>query len=188
MNNYKTLVKKVEKYLKENVSKSRYEHSLRTAKMAKKLCKLYNQDQEKGYFVGIAHDICKQESEEVLFSLAQKDGDGFSELEKNKPSLLHGRAASIKLKEFFEVTDSDIIEAVKNHTFGKEGMCDLAKILFVADKIEPGREHISSSYVKKLLRNDLNQVVKNILIDNIEYLEKKGKKIANETYLFLKSL
>ena len=67
-------------------------------------------------------------------------------------------------------------------------MCNLAKILFVADKIEPGREHITSSYIKKLLKQNLDDVIKTVLDDNISFLKKKGKKVAPETEMLYASL
>ena len=51
----------------------------------------------------------------------------------------------------FDITDSDILEAVRVHTFGEPGMCDLAKILYVADKIEPGRNHVTAEHKQMLL-------------------------------------
>ena len=134
----------------KSVSKSRYEHSVRTAKTAKKMCSIYGEDPKKGYLMGIAHDMCKNFDEDNLILLAMKDGNGLSDIEKNKPSLLHGRAAAVMLQEEFGIEDKEIIQAVANHTFGLKGMCNLSKVLYVADKIEPGREHITESYLKKL--------------------------------------
>ena len=111
-----------------------------------------------------------------------------SDIEKNKPSLLHGRAAAVMLQEEFGIEDKEIIQAVANHTFGCRGMCNLAKILFAADKIEPGRDYITNSYIKKLLKQDLDDVIKTVLSDNISYLKKKGKKVALETELLYASL
>ena len=93
--------------------------------------------------------------------------------------------------ERFEVVydkDKEIIQAGANHTFGCRGMCNLAKILFAADKIEPGRDYITNSYIKKLLKQDLDDVIKTVLSDNISYLKKKGKKVALETELLYASL
>ena len=188
MKDYKKLTGKIKLYVMKSVSKSRYEHSIRTAKTAKKMCSLYGEDCKKGSLIGIAHDMCKNFDEESLISLALKDGKGLSVIEKSKPSLLHGRAAAVTLREQFGIVDEDMIEAVANHTFGCCNMCNLAKILFVADKIEPGREHITSSYIKKLLKQNLDDVIKTVLDDNISFLKKKGKKVAPETEMLYASL
>ncbi|MBQ5631558.1 MAG: bis(5'-nucleosyl)-tetraphosphatase (symmetrical) YqeK [Treponema sp.] len=188
MKDCKKITDKIKKYVMKSVSKSRYEHSVRTAKTAKKMCSIYGEDPKKGYLMGIAHDMCKNFDEDNLILLAMKDGNGLSDIEKNKPSLLHGRAAAVMLQEEFGIEDKEIIQAVANHTFGCRGMCNLAKILFTADKIEPGRDYITNSYIKKLLKQDLDDVIKTVLSDNISFLKKKGKKVALETELLYASL
>ncbi len=182
------LTEKVRRYVKKSVSEKRYSHSVRTAEMCRKLCALYGLDEKTGYFVGISHDMCKNFKPEQLLSLAQEDGADVSELELKKPSLLHGRAAAVLLKNDFGVTDSSVLEAVANHTFGKTGMCGLAKVLYVADKIEPGREHITEDYLARLLALSLDGLVKVVLEENIDYLRKKGSVVAQESEKLLESL
>lgn len=182
------LTEKVRRYVKKSVSEKRYSHSVRTAEMCRKLCALYGLDEKTGYFAGISHDMCKNFKPEQLLSLAQEDGADVSELELKKPSLLHGRAAAIVLKNDFGVTDSSVLEAVANHTFGKTGMCGLAKVLYVADKIEPGREHITEDYLARLLALSLDGLVKAVLEENIDYLRKKGSAVAQESEKLLESL
>ncbi|WP_288906454.1 bis(5'-nucleosyl)-tetraphosphatase (symmetrical) YqeK [uncultured Treponema sp.] len=182
------LTEKVRRYVKKSVSEKRYSHSVRTAEMCRKLCALYGLDEKTGYFAGISHDMCKNFKPEQLLSLAQEDGADVSELERKKPSLLHGRAAAVLLKNDFGVTDSSVLEAVANHTFGKTGMCSLAKVLYAADKIEPGREHVTEDYLARLLALSLDGLVKAVLEENIDYLRKKGSAVAQESEKLLESL
>ena len=182
------LMEKVRRYVKKSVSEKRYSHSVRTAEMCRKLCALYGLDEKTGYFAGISHDMCKNFKPEQLLSLAQEDGADVSELERKKPSLLHGRAAAVLLKNNFGVTDSSVLEAVANHTFGKTGMCSLAKVLYAADKIEPGREHVTEDYLARLLALSLDGLVKAVLEENIDYLRKKGSAVAQESEKLLESL
>lgn len=182
------LTEKVRWYVKKSVSEKRYSHSVRTAEMCRKLCALYGLDEKTGYFAGISHDMCKNFKPEQLLSLAQEDGADVSELERKKPSLLHGRAAAVLLKNDFGVTDSSVLEAVANHTFGKTGMCSLAKVLYAADKIEPGREHVTEDYLARLLALSLDGLVKAVLEENIDYLRKKGSAVAQESEKLLESL
>lgn len=182
------LTEKVRWYVKKSVSEKRYSHSVRTAEMCRKLCALYGLDEKTGYFAGISHDMCKNFKPEQLLSLAQEDGADVSELELKKPSLLHGRAAAVLLKNDFGVTDSSVLEAVANHTFGKTGMCSLAKVLYAADKIEPGREHVTEDYLARLLALSLDGLVKAVLEENIDYLRKKGSAVAQESEKLLESL
>ena len=179
------LIKKIKKYAKTSVPRSRYEHSIRTAEMCSKLCSLYGLDENLGYLAGVAHDMCKNLDDERMLSLSAKDNNPITELEKEKPSLLHGRAAAVMMKETFGFDDERILEAIANHTFGKVGMVDYEKSLFIADKVEPGREHITSDYLEKLYKLPINRAAEQVLKENMDYLSEKGKKIAPESVRLL---
>jgi nicotinate-nucleotide adenylyltransferase len=60
-------------------------------------------------------------------------------MERQKPSLLHGRAGAAMLRKHYGIRDQAILEAVMYHTTGSRGMGPLAKVLYVADKIEVSR-------------------------------------------------
>ena len=51
---------KFRSFLKENLSKKRFVHSLNVADMSKELAELYGADEEKAYFAGLVHDIAKE--------------------------------------------------------------------------------------------------------------------------------
>ncbi|MFA6856227.1 MAG: bis(5'-nucleosyl)-tetraphosphatase (symmetrical) YqeK [Treponema sp.] len=185
---YVAVTEKIRQYTLAAVKKSRYEHSMRVAETAQELCRRYGIDERRGCLAGVGHDMCKDMSDELLVSMALRDGHIITPLEKKKPALLHGRAAAVKMTEDFGITDSEILQAVADHTFGAPDMCDLAKIIYVADKIEPGREYITKAYIAKLTGLPLDGLVKVVLTDGISYLEKKGCTVAPESELFLESL
>ena len=182
------LTERVKNYAKAVLTKERYEHSLRVAETASRLCKKYGLDASRGYLAGIAHDMCKDMSDEKIAALACEDGKAITELEAQKPSLLHGRAAALMLRRDFGVTDKDILQAVAVHTFGEEGMCALSKIVYAADKIEPGRPQATKAYTASLDRLSLDELVEKVLADGIAYLKKKGCAVAPESEKLLRSL
>lgn len=182
-------IKNIRRYAGTVLSVQRYKHSVRVAELSEKMCGIYGiADARRGYLAGIAHDICKETDDEQLIGYSMRDGNPISVLEAEHPSLLHGRAAAIVLKEKFGVTDKDVLEAVANHTFGKRGCSKLAKILFAADKIEPGREHSTETYILQKLSMPLDALVKSIISENIDYLKSKGKTVSPITSDFLSSL
>lgn len=182
------VIERIDAYAKKVLSRKRYEHSVRVAETSRYMCGLYALDPEKGYVAGIAHDICKEMDDSLMISLAKKDGMEISDAEREKVSLLHGRAAAVFIQEEFDVFDGDIIESISNHTLGKENLCDLGKIVYCADKIEPGRPQSTEEYRKNLFSKSLNEMTAIVVRENMEYLEKKGKKIAPQSKLFLESL
>lgn len=184
----KTCFEKIREYAEKNLSKERYEHSFRVAKTAEYMCGLYGLDKNLGLIAGMAHDICKEIPDDEMISLAKQDGSPIGELEEKKPSLLHGRAAAVKIQSEFGIHNQDVIESIANHTFGKKNCCDLAKIVFAADKIEPGRPQSTDEYRKNLFSKSLDGLVIAVLEENLEYLKKKGKKIAPASFEWLEQL
>lgn len=67
-------------------------------------------------------------------------------------------------------------------------MCPLAKIVYVADKIEPGRPQSTQEYRDKLFSKSLDALTLSVLEENMRYLESKGKKVADVSYRFHESL
>lgn len=176
------IIKKIEAYAKKSVKKSRFEHSVRVAKMCGVLCEKFGIDKKKGYLAGIGHDMCKERSNEDFIKLASKDGNPIRDFEKKRPSLLHGRAAAVLMKEKFGVEDEDVLEAVAYHINGVINMRDLTKCLFLADKIEPGRPQSTEKYRENLLKMTLPQMFLSVLNENYEYLTSKpGFEIDSQT-------
>ena len=86
------------------------------------------------------------------------------------------------------MTNPDVLEAVREHTIGKAGMCNLAKILYVADKIEPKRPQVTDEYLKKLEGLDLDTLLVVVMKENIAYLDFKGKTVSPASRDLLASL
>ena len=181
MIDYDTLTEKIRDYTEAHVKPARYDHSVRVAEMCVKLCRRYGLDENKGYLAGIGHDMCKDMPREKMLELAKKDGNPITDFEMAKLSLLHGRAAAVMMKEKFGITDSDILEAVANHVSGKLGLCDLGKILFLADKTEPGRPQSTDEYREGLIKLTLNEQFLSVIKENYEYITGRGYDVYPQT-------
>ncbi len=184
----KELIDRVSAAAQAAVKKERWEHSLRVATTAELMCEMFGVSPEKGYLAGIAHDMCKDLDDKELLDLASKDQQPISEVERKKPALLHGRAAAMMLLRDFGVDDPDIIQAVSRHTMGGASLCPLAKIIYAADKIEPGRPQSTQEYRDGLFSKSLDALTLAVLEENMRYLESKGKKVADVSRRFHESL
>lgn len=174
MIDYIAKTEEIRVFTQAHVTKGRYEHSIRVAELCARMCRQYGLDSRKGYLAGIGHDMCKDFSNEEMLKIAARDGKEIIDFDRKKPSLLHGRAAAVLLKEKFKIRDPEILEAVAYHTSGIIGMCDLTKCLFLADKIEPGRPQSTEEYREKLLALPLNEMLYSILIENYLYIINHG--------------
>ena len=139
----------IQKWLEENLSAKRYHHSLGAAEAAKALAKIFNQDEEKAYLAGLVHDCAKNFEDSVLLDLINNEiKEGFEQSELKNPKTYHAIAGAYLIQKEFEIDDSEIISAVRNHTIGKTNMSIFDKIIFLADKIEPNTR--DKSYTKRI--------------------------------------
>jgi nicotinate-nucleotide adenylyltransferase len=135
-----TVTLRVEAAVRDTLTPSRFLHSRNTALLSVDMCRRFGLDPAAGYLAGIAHDLAKQLDAKHMMKLAKTDGMQISPLEKEKPNLLHGRAAAVLLSEQFYIHNKDILEAVAFHTSGKDNMRALAKVVYIADKLEVSRQ------------------------------------------------
>ena len=188
IDDYAELIEKLRKDMRKTMKPSRYQHSERTADTAKKLCDMYDLDTEKGFLAGLAHDICKDYDDKAIMALVKKDGLPLDDVEKAHNNTLHGRAAAVLLETKYFIDDEEILEAIRYHTFGHEGMGDLAKVLYIADKIEPGRTHIPAGYMEMHEDDTLDEFIISVLQEGMTYLQNQGYNISSQTERFLYSL
>ena len=179
---------RVENEARMVLSASRFIHSRNTALMAWDLCCRFGLDARKGYLAGIAHDICKSMGERELVRLAHADGGGSSKLEKEKPSLLHARAAAVLLRRKYGITDRDILEAIRCHTTGSRDMGSLAKAVYVADKVEISRHGIDPA-LRDMSRNaDLDTLFRAVLNNTVAHLRSKEVDLSYGTKRLLAAM
>ncbi len=174
------IIEEVRLYTLSSLSPHRFDHSVRVAQTAALLCKQYGEDEKLGFFAGLSHDMCKEMDKNLLIDIALEDGDKLSETEIKKPSILHGRVCEKILRKRFHINDVRVLEAVAYHTFGKKNMCNIAKIVCIADKIEPGRPYMSSSKMKNLLKLSLDELLVNVLKEIISVRRKKKDEVFPE--------
>ena len=178
----------MDSYLKSNLSPMRYEHSVSTANTCVKLAEEFGYDKKRAYFTGLVHDIAREFSKEKLVEWAAQDGKPIRQLDLDSPVLLHGRSGAMVLKKQFGIEDKDVLDALCSHTTGTAGMKILAKILFVADYIEPERKHITPEFLSSLEGLDLDGKVYGVLMGTLNHLASKGKSVAPEALDLKKEL
>ncbi|MDR0312518.1 MAG: nicotinate (nicotinamide) nucleotide adenylyltransferase [Treponema sp.] len=177
-----------ENLARRTLSPSRFLHSRNTALLARDLCLQYNLDPNAGYFAGITHDLCKSMDDEEIMFLAKSDGLEISKLEMGKPSLLHGRAAAVLLQTQYDIKDKAVIEAVQNHVTGGTGTGPLAKIIYIADKLEVSRYWIDTA-LRSLKENaGLDDFFKAVLDYTVSHINSRYMKISGETKKLLSAM
>jgi nicotinate-nucleotide adenylyltransferase len=164
----------IEDLLRKSLSRERLEHSRRVAELARDLCLRYGLDGAKGTLAGLAHDLAREMDLRKVRLLAARDGGGISALEAERPVLLHGRAASVLLRDALGVGDPEILDAVASHVTGRASMGLLAKIVFVADFLEPGRGFLDEKFRLSALELPLDSMMILVLEQIFKFLKKRA--------------
>lgn len=168
-------------FLEQHLSKKRFQHSCNVARAAKQLAQRYGADQEKAYFAGLLHDICKEQPFEEQRELMLAGDFAPDEAELHSRKLWHGIAGAYFIQTEFDVTDRDILNAVRFHTVGREGMSLLEEIIYIADMISDERDYKGVTKMRKLAFEDLQAAMLTALTDAIGSVLKKGGMIPQYT-------
>ena len=153
----KELLTEINKELKVKLSEKRYKHSVGVMKKAEELAKLYGVDINKAKLVGLAHDIGKELSDEEKMKYVKDNNISIDEVEKINIGLLHAKIGADICKKKYQFSE-DMQKAIRYHTTGNKNMDILAKIIFVADKIEDGREYKDEEKMQRL--NEVRSLAK----------------------------
>lgn len=168
---YNTEEKK--KYLKENLSQKRYQHSLHVAAECRKLAEKYSEDPDKAYFAGLLHDVCKELRGEEQKALVFESGFAVCREELETRSLWHAVAGAYFVKNIFGVEDIDIINSIRFHTVGRAGMSRLEEIVYLGDLVSADRNYKDVDKMRKIVYNDLNEAMLEALRFSIKSVIKK---------------
>ncbi|MBE6854778.1 MAG: HD domain-containing protein [Ruminococcus sp.] len=142
--------------LRARLSKKRFTHSVNVAAEAKKLAVRYGEDEDKAYFAGLMHDVCKELPSEEQEELMLAGSFDISPEERDTPKLWHGIAGAFYLQFTLGISDSDVLNAVRYHTVGRAGMSRLEEIVYLADLVSEERDYNGVEEMRKLAYTDLN--------------------------------
>lgn len=151
--------KEYDKLLRSKLDDYRYIHSLGVAKSAKELAALYGADEEKAYTAGLLHDVMKNASPDEQLQIMEKADIILSPCEKLNQKLWHAIAGAAFLKTELNITDEEIISAVRWHTTGKAGMTTLEKTVYLADFISEDRTYPDVDEVRRLAYISLERAI-----------------------------
>lgn len=185
-------IKKITKEMEKTLDHKRFDHTLGVAYTASALAMCYQEDINKALVAGLLHDCAKCMDNEKKLSVCKKHDIPITDIEKQNPFLLHAKVGSHIAKKKFHIHDSDILNAISNHTTGRPGMSLLEKIIYIADYIEPGRKSAPNlMQVRRLAFSDIDKALLKILQDTLEYLKQIGGPVdsaTQQTYDYYKEL
>lgn len=172
----------IKKMVKANVSEHRYLHSLSVADTCRELALLHGVNPEKAYMAGLLHDCCKfpdSDSTGILEEyLKYYDPDKLEGKYSQAYGVYHSWVAKYYLKEKLNFHDSDILNAIYNHTIC-ESNDKLSIILYIADKREPLRN--INDDILDIAKIDLKKAYNKLTWDVKRYIEENNERFIGNS-------
>lgn len=149
----------------------RREHSYRVALLAVKRAKSLGIPFEKALLAAMLHDCGKYiAADSPLLS-------GFTPPAGVPQPVLHQYTGAYLAEHEFGVEDAEILQAIRYHTSGREGMSALEKLLYLADLLEESRTFRGVEELRSLFWTDLDACLARALREQVQYLMSTGKPV-----------
>ena len=136
-------------------------HIKAVAAEARRLARLHSVDEDRAMMAALTHDIARATHPKELLRLARELGLNPNEVEEAAPILLHGPVAARLLASRYGIEDEEVLAVARWHSTGRAGMSALEKVVFLADKVEPGKVagQPDLEEVRRLAETDLDGAI-----------------------------
>ncbi|MEN2346073.1 bis(5'-nucleosyl)-tetraphosphatase (symmetrical) YqeK [Lentilactobacillus parabuchneri] len=166
--------------LKNALTDSRFQHVLRVEQTAMDLAERNGVDVEMASIGGLVHDYAKQRPDKDFIE-AIKTYHLDPELLNYGNAIWHGVVGWLFVKTELQITDIDILNAVRYHTVGHQFMTPLEQIVYMADYIEPGRNFPGVDEARKITFDNLQAGVAYQTKQTLSYLVAHNKPVFPQT-------
>ncbi|MFD1927363.1 bis(5'-nucleosyl)-tetraphosphatase (symmetrical) YqeK [Sporosarcina siberiensis] len=162
--------------LKSEISKrmplKRYEHVIRVMETAEKLAVKHTIPVDHAIQAALYHDIAKYMERDALRSILILEVDD-QRLQSFHHELWHGPVGAIIARDEFNVTNIDVLNAIRYHTTGRAGMSKLEKLIYVSDMIEPGRDFPHVNELREIAEENLDKAMEACIHQSVQFLVSK---------------
>ena len=160
----------MKKRLRDALPEERYNHTISTLEKAMELSIGTNANFLSVYYAALLHDVGKYRD-----PFEFEDFDGFDYYDY--PQIIHAPlGAHISQKEY-GIDDERILDAIRYHTTGRNGMTIEEKIVFISDAIEETRNYPGVEIVREAVKEGLNEAIFEYYKLLINSISAKGGKI-----------
>ncbi len=162
--------------LQQSLKPKRYEHSVRVYMTALKMAEHYHANVNKVAIASLIHDCGRQIPKEDSVAKAKELGIPVDPVEENQPILLHAKLGVYYAVHKYGVNpnDREVLDAIRYHSTGTADMTQTAKIVFLADLIEPGRNFEGVEDLREASFQDLDRGMLLSYDNTIRYLLEDG--------------
>lgn len=134
------------------------------------------------------HDAAKPWTEAALLDYAERHNLPITPGDRQVPMLLHGAVGYALAVERFGLDDPAVREACAVHTTGAPEMSVLAKIIYVADMIEPGRSFSGVDELRAEAARDLDAALLGAASFKLRHLIRRQRTIDPRAFAHYNAL
>ena len=148
------------------------DHIERAREVGRELAELHGVDADIVDLGIAAHDVARALKGDALLEQARHYRLNPHGVELRSPLLLHGPVAALWLEHEDGIVDQRVLEAVRWHTTGREGMGTPAKVVFLADKLDPQkvRQYPDLEAIRSLAERSLDRALLAFINQQLRYL------------------
>lgn len=160
-------------FVKNNLKPERIEHTANVISYALKKCSALGIEKGKALTAALLHDCAKY--------LKVDQYDGFRMPQGVPSPVVHQYLGAFVAEKILGVTDSDVLDAIRYHTSGRENMSRLEKLIFTADMLEKGRSFDGVDELRKFADEDFENGFRRALQRSYEFVKNSGKPLYSLT-------
>ncbi|ANU25584.1 bis(5'-nucleosyl)-tetraphosphatase (symmetrical) YqeK [Planococcus versutus] len=162
--------------VKERLPENRYNHVLGVMETATELAKKFRISEANAKTAAILHDIAKFSDRDWMKSIIESEKLDPLLLEYHS-ELWHAPVGAYVAKTEFGVEDEDVLNAIRFHTTGRDGMSSLEKVVYIADLVEPHRKFSGVEELRQLKDQGLDVMMEAAVKHSIEFLKSKNQPV-----------
>ncbi len=170
-------LRKYERQLMHFMTPERLTHSLNVMYEAVRLARRFGVSPWSAAVAGILHDVAKEQDYKKFPSVLERLDE---ETLANK-SIVHGPVGASFVRAYFHVEEPAILDAIYYHSTLSPVPTDLEKIVFLADKTEPGRDFTDLAEIRQMAQLDLNRAVLMTIDATAIVLKRNRKNLHSDT-------
>lgn len=158
----------------------RMRHSLRVAELAATRAVKLGIPEKKAIAAALFHDCAKNLPQDSEYLQGFVPPTEWGAIPKE---VFHQFAGAYVAEYAFGVTDTEILDAIRYHTSARANMCELEKLIFLADMLEPQRRYKGVDELRTLFYQgkDLDKCLTAALKETLLFLKEKGGEIYSLT-------
>ena len=173
-----SIVRRMEKLL----DRDRFLHSLGTYHTMLQLSHVYGGNIRRAAIMGLMHDCARGLTPSQIRRKIKEMASPLSKEDQNFPPIWHARLGALMVKAEFGNSGGDMAEGIRVHPTGAARMTRLAKMLFIADYMEPTRHFQGVERYRNLAFSNMEAAFQAVLKEKIEHVRRKGKPIHPDSF------